>query len=80
VVMRRNDLKATAAAEARDIALARSPAPRLREKKKVRGFRMGDSEWNRLVAILDRKGLSTAGGLRMIVTEWMERSEREGLR
>ena len=79
MAMKRSELQAATATDTRDIAHT-PPAARLRERKKVRGFRMTDSEWSRLVSLLDRRGLSAASGLRMIVTEWMERAEREGLR
>lgn len=79
MAMKKTDLAASMDADQRDIARTLTAAP-LKVSGPSRAFRMSDQEWGRLCGLLARKGLGASSGIRMILTEWMERTEREGLR
>lgn len=44
------------------------------ENMRQHNFRMKQSEWNRLKDHFQSKGLSVAGGVRMILLEYMEKN------
>jgi hypothetical protein len=79
MAMKKADIAASIDADKRDIVAPTLSAP-LKVSGPSRAFRMSDQEWGRLCGLLARKGLGPSSGIRMILTEWMERTEREGLR